>query len=142
MDAGPIEIKTPIAKAWFQKFTLTSTIWLSSRWILSAVGIIVLLGRVAGLLHNFSGHWQLIINTGSTLLLFLMMFLILNAQNRDARAVNLKLNQLYLAIHERNGQMTGTQALSNLELNELKRQYEKSMRHVRNAKNRSVPSNE
>jgi low affinity Fe/Cu permease len=67
----------------------------------------------------------LVINTGTTIVTFLMVFLIQNTQNRDARAINLKLNELIRAIDKARDQMIDIENLSDLELDDLQRTYEK-----------------
>ena len=56
-------------------------------------------GRITGPLFGYSDAWQLVINTGTTIVTFLMVFLIQNTQNRDARAIHLKLDELIRSIH-------------------------------------------
>ena len=70
-------------------------------------------------------HVQLVINTGTTIVTFLIFFLIKNTQNRDARAINLKLNELIRAIDKARDQMIDIENLSDLELDELQAKYEK-----------------
>jgi low affinity Fe/Cu permease len=67
----------------------------------------------------------LVINTGTTIVTFLMVFLIQNTQNRDARAINLKLNELIHAIDKARNQMIDIENLTDLELDELQARYEK-----------------
>jgi low affinity Fe/Cu permease len=71
---------------------------MGSPWaFLLAVGIIIL-WALTGWYFNFSNTWQLVINTGTTIVTFLMVFLIQNTQNRDSHAVNLKLDELIKAL--------------------------------------------
>ena len=63
-----------------------------------AIAVIVVSGALTGPLFHFSDTWQLIINTGTTIITFLMVFLIQNTQNRDARAIHLKLDELIRAV--------------------------------------------
>ncbi|AXC12367.1 putative membrane protein [Acidisarcina polymorpha] len=78
-----------------------------------------------GPLFHFSDTWQLIINTGTTIVTFLMVFLIQNTQNRDAKAINLKLNELIRAIDKARNKMIDIENLSDLELDALQATYEK-----------------
>lgn len=78
-----------------------------------------------GPVYHYSDTWQLIINTGTTIVTFLMVFLIQNTQNRDARAINLKLNELIRAISSAQDQMIDIERLSDEELEALSRRYEK-----------------
>ena len=95
----------------------------SSAFILALLVIIVWL--ISGPLFHFSDTWQLVINTGTTIVTFLMVFLIQNTQNRDARAINLKLNELIRAIDKAGDQMIDIEKLSDLELDEIQTRYEK-----------------
>lgn len=81
-------------------------------------GAIVLLWLVTGPLFGFSDTWQLIINTGTTIITFLMVFLIQNTQNRDAEAVQVKLDELLRATK---GAHTALLALEDLDQDELDR---------------------
>lgn len=87
-----------------------------------AVGIIVL-WAVTGPLFDFSNTWQLAINTGTTIITFLMVFLIQNTQNRDAKAIHLKLDELIWAIKGARNHMIDLEHMSDQELEELHRQF-------------------
>ena len=76
-------------------------------------------------IFHYSDTWQLVINTGTTIVTFLMVFLVQNTQNRDARAINLKLNELIRAIDAARDQMIDIESLSDLELSALQTKYEK-----------------
>ena len=84
----------------------------------------IVIWAVTGPLFHFSDTWQLVINTGTTIVTFLMVFLIQNTQNRDARAINLKLNELIRAVDKAHDQMIDIENLSDLELDELQARYE------------------
>jgi len=89
----------------FGKFAASASGWLGSKWaFLGAISIIVL-WAVTGPIFRYSDTWQLVINTGTTIVTFLMVFLIQNTQNRDARAINLKLNELIYATDTAGDQM-------------------------------------
>ena len=85
----------------------------------------ILVWAVLGPVFHFSDTWQLVINTGTTIVTFLMVFLIQNTQNRDARAINLKLNELIRSIDKARDQMIDIENLSDLELDELHAKYER-----------------
>ena len=78
-----------------------------------------------GPIFHFSQTWAQAINTGTGLATFLMVFLIQNMQNRDARAVNLKLNELILAMDKARNQLIDIERLSDMELDELQANYER-----------------
>ena len=80
-----------------EQFARRATTWTGSSWAFaSAVGVIVIWALI-GPFFRFSDTWQLVINTGTTIVTFLMVFLIQRAQNKDAQAVHLKLNELVAA---------------------------------------------
>jgi low affinity Fe/Cu permease len=89
---------------------------------LSAVTIIVVWG-VTGPIFHFSDTWQLIINTGTTIITFLMVFLIQNTQNRDSQVMQLKLNELIRAVHSARNDLVDLEELSDEELNRLQEQF-------------------
>jgi low affinity Fe/Cu permease len=80
---------------------------------------------LSGPFFHYSDTWQLVINTGTTIVTFLMVFLIQNTQNRDARAIHLKLNELIHAVDKAKNKMIDVEKLSDLELDELAKTYEK-----------------
>jgi low affinity Fe/Cu permease len=108
----------------FAQFANSCSTYLGSRWaFVAAIGIIVV-WAVTGPLFHYSDTWQLIINTGTTIVTFLMVFLIQNTQNRDARAMNLKLNELIESIKSARNEMIDIEHLSDKELDVLAHRYE------------------
>src|ERR1700729_2805113 len=109
----------------FGRFAARSSHYLGSRWaFIAAIGVIVV-WALTGPIFRYSDTWQLVINTGTTIVTFLMVFLIQNTQNRDARAIHLKLNELIHAVDKAKNQMIDVENLSDLELEELAKTYEK-----------------
>jgi low affinity Fe/Cu permease len=78
-----------------------------------------------GPVFHFSDNWAMVIGTGTAIATFLMVFLIQNTQNRDSRAINLKLNELIRAMDKARNQMIDIERLSDLELDEMQATYEK-----------------
>jgi low affinity Fe/Cu permease len=78
----------------FRVFARRSSIMLGSAWAFAAAVLVILVWILTGPTFHFSDTWQLIINTGTTIVTFLMVFLIQNTQNRDAKSANLKLDEL------------------------------------------------
>jgi low affinity Fe/Cu permease len=89
-----------------------------------AILIIVVWGMTGPMFH-FSDTWQLIINTGTTIVTFLMVFLIQNTQNRDAKAVHLKLDELIRAMKGARNRLVDLEKLSDEELKKLENEFER-----------------
>ncbi len=89
-----------------------------------AAGIIVVWGA-SGPVFGFSDTWQLVINTGTTIVTFLMVFLIQRSQNKDSLAIHLKLNELVAAIEGGSNRLIDVESLTEDELNVLRRHYAK-----------------
>jgi low affinity Fe/Cu permease len=121
-------VKQPAKKSaldWFGQFSARASSWLGSRWAFLAAVLVILAWAISGPMYRYSETWQLVINTGTTIVTFLMVFLIQNTQNRDARAINLKLNELIHAVGTAKNQMIDIENLSDVELDELTARYEK-----------------
>ena len=100
---------------------------------LLAVGIIIAWG-VTGPIFHFSDTWQLIINTGTTIVTFLMVFLIQNAQNRDAAAIQAKLDELLRAVGKARDQFIGVEHLTEREIEMIRRALEREVGRDREGK--------
>src|ERR1700727_2254722 len=109
---------------WFGQFAAKASGWLGSKWAFAGAGLIIVIWAASGFVFHYSDTWKLVINTGTTIVTFLMVFLIQNTQNRDARAINLKLNELIRALDKARDQMIDIENLSDLELDELQIRYE------------------
>jgi low affinity Fe/Cu permease len=109
----------------FTRFSVHSSRCLGSRWAFIAAIAVIALWALTGPLFHYSDTWQLVINTGTTIVTFLMVFIIQNTQNRDARAIHLKLNELIHAIDKAKNGMIDVESLSDCELEELSKTYEK-----------------
>jgi low affinity Fe/Cu permease len=125
MTNEPSEVKTRTTNDGFGQFAAAASGWLGSKWAFAGAALVIVMWGLSGPLFHFSDTWQLVINTGTTIVTFLMVFLIQNTQNRDARAINLKLNELIRAIDKARDQMIDIENLSDLELDELQANYEK-----------------
>ena len=95
----------------------------SAIFILACLGIVVWL--VTGPYFHFSDTWQLIINTATTVITFLMVFLIQNTQNRDTLAMNLKLDEIIRSIRHAHNEMINIEKLSDEDLADLAKHYER-----------------
>jgi low affinity Fe/Cu permease len=94
----------------------------SSVSFIIALGIVVV-WALTGPVFGFSDTWQLVINTGTTIVTFLMVFLIQNTQNRDARAMHLKVDELIRATKRARNRFMDLETLSSKELDELEKEF-------------------
>lgn len=86
---------------------------------------VILIWGITGPLFNFSDTWQLVINTGTTIVTFLMVFLIQRAQNKDALAIHLKLNEIVAALEGASNRLIDVEDLSEPEINALRAYYKR-----------------
>jgi low affinity Fe/Cu permease len=103
-----------------------------SNWVTKATGtptaflmalLVVLIWGICGPVFHFSEVWQLVINTGTTIVTFLMMFVIQQSQNRDTMALHLKLNELIAANENTSNRLVGSEDLTDEELETIKKFY-------------------
>lgn len=97
--------------------------WAGSASVFLGALLIVIIWAFTGPIFGFSDTWQLVINTGTTIITFLMVFLIQNTQNRDGKAVQLKLDELIRATKGARNQYVGLEDLSDEELAELDAEF-------------------
>ena len=81
----------------FSRFASRISQWMGAPWAFLAAALVIVVWLFTGPIFGFSTEWQLVVNTGTTVITFLMVFLIQNTQNRDARAMHLKLDELIRA---------------------------------------------
>jgi low affinity Fe/Cu permease len=99
--------------------------WVGSPWAFTLAIGTVLGWALLGPKYHYSDTWQLIINTGTTVVTFLIVFLIQNTQNRDARAIHLKLDEVIHAIRSAHNDMMSIEKLTDAELEELAERYQR-----------------
>jgi low affinity Fe/Cu permease len=95
-----------------------------SAWAFAAAVVVVLVWGATGPAFHYSNTWQLVINTGTTIVTFLMVFLIQNTQNRDARVMHLKLDELIRAVAGARNSLVDMEHLSDDELARLQAEFE------------------
>ena len=88
-------------------------------------------GRFQGRIFDFSDTWQLVINTGTTIITFLMVFLIQNTQNRDTEAMQIKLDELIRAVDSAQNTMLDLEEMDESELDRLRAEYEELAQKAR-----------
>ena len=110
---------------WFSHFASRAAHWAGHYLAFLAAVLIIVIWAATGPFFKFSSTWQLVINTGTTIITFLMVFLIQNSQNRDAMAVHLKLDELLRAVNEADNEMMTAEDDDEKELEDLKKDYMK-----------------
>ncbi len=100
-----------------------------SPWAFIAAFFLILVWAVSGPFFNFSENWQLVINTATTILTFLMVFLIQNMQNRDAKAIHLKLDELIRASIPARDSLIEVEDLKDEELEEFHEEFKNFRAH-------------
>lgn len=96
-------------------------------WVFAVAIATIILWAITGPLFHFSDTWQLVINTGTTIVTFLMVFLIQNSQNRDAAAIQIKLNEL-IRVSKAHNSFVGVERLTNQEIEEIRTTCEEHAR--------------
>jgi low affinity Fe/Cu permease len=109
----------------FGVFARRASSVLGSAWAFVVAILIIVIWAATGHAFGYSDTWQLIINTGTTIVTFLMVFLIQNTQNRDAKAVHLKLDELIRALSGARNKLVDLEKLSDDELKTLENEFEK-----------------
>jgi low affinity Fe/Cu permease len=121
----PFVVKDRTVHDHFGRFAATVSGWLGSTWAFAAAGLVVVVWAATGPVLHFSQTWAEAINTGAGVATLLMVLLIQSTQNRDSRAINLKLNELIRAMDSARNQLIDIERLSDLELDEMQATYEK-----------------
>jgi low affinity Fe/Cu permease len=117
--------QNPSVHVHFGRFASRASAWFGSTWAFVAAGLMTIVWAASGPLFHFSAKWAGMISTGTSLLTFLMVLLIQNTQNRDSRAINLKLNELIRAVDKAGNHMIDIERLSDMELDEMQAMYER-----------------
>src|ERR1700754_4299818 len=126
-------MKVTKSTSWFSSFSKWISHWTGSPLAFGlALGTIVVWG-ISGPLFGFSDTWQLVINTGTTIVTFLMVFLIQNTQNRDGAAVQVKLDELIRCTSGAHNALLNLEELEEDELHEICREYTEIAERAREA---------
>jgi low affinity Fe/Cu permease len=96
-----------------------------SPWAFTLAIAIIIIWGISGPVFGYSDTWQLIINTGTTIITFLMVFLIQNTQNRDAKVIHLKLDELIRATKRARNHLVDLEDLSDDEIRELEQEFQR-----------------
>ena len=105
----------PLLQRW-EDVAQTITEWSGKPWTFGLAVLIVVVWAATGPLFGFSDTWQLVINTGTTIITFLMVFIIQQTQNKDTQALELKLNEIVAAISGASNRLIDVESLTSAEL--------------------------
>src|SRR6187431_2303607 len=108
---------------WLEGLARQATVRAGSSWAFGVALTVVLVWFITGPFFAFSDTWQLVINTGTTIMTFLMVFLIQRAQNKDSLAIQLKLNELVAAVSGASNRLIDVEDLDEDELQRLHDHY-------------------
>ncbi len=109
--------------AFFEKLAHAAIEWAGGSWAFGIAVVVILVWALTGPIFGFSDTWQLVINTGTTIVTFLMVFLIQRAQNKESKAMQLKLNEIVAAIQGASNHLIDAEDLSEREIEALRRHY-------------------
>jgi len=130
-------------KAFFHRFAFLTASAMGSAWAFFLGIFIVVVWAASGKYFHYSDTWQLVINTGTTIVTFLMVFLIQHTQNRDMKITQMKLDELIRAVAEARTDLIQMESLPDEELNELegelKKERERAIREKKRAASRTQP---
>ena len=125
MTNRPVEAQPPTVHDHFGRFAASASAWLGSAWAFAAAGLVIAVWAATGPIFHFSDRWAQVLSTATALVTFLMVFLIQSTQNRDSRAINLKLNELIRAMATARNQLIDIERLTDVELDEMQATFEK-----------------
>lgn len=109
----------------FRKFAIVCSDAVGSSWTFLLAVMVILVWAFTGPMFDYSDTWQLLINTGTTIVTFLMVFLIQNAQNRESRCTQLKLDELIRALDGARNKLVNLNELSDEDLRQLQDEFAK-----------------
>jgi low affinity Fe/Cu permease len=123
-----VEVRARVEKPnavnlWFSRFAAKTAALVGRPYMFFLAVAVIVAWAILGPYFRFSDTWQLIINTGTTIVTFLVVFLIQNTQNRDAKALHLKLDELIRSHHPASNELIDVEKLSDEELNVLEERY-------------------
>src|SRR3989441_104552 len=114
----------PLHESWFRRFSYRVAAAVGTHRAFLIATAVVLAWAATGPLFHFSDSWQLVINTGTTIVTFLMVFLIQRSQNKDALAIHLKLNEIVAALEGASNRLIDVEDLTEAEIKTLHKHYQ------------------
>ncbi|MGH8546308.1 MAG: low affinity iron permease family protein [Gammaproteobacteria bacterium] len=133
-------------KSWFSRFAKATARYTGKPLTFMIAALIIVVWAISGPIFGFSDTWQLVINTGTTIVTFLMVFLIQNTQNRDSEAMQVKLDELIRATRGAQNALLDLEELEEEELDVVRDEYEKIAERARGEfrkrRGKSAPTSE
>lgn len=139
-EGDDLTSRTPARKhsSWFNAAAVRSANAVGSPYAFGAAVFLVLGWAASGPVFGFSDTWQLVINTGTTIITFLMVFLIQHTQNRDIRAVHLKLDELISALREARNELLDAENMPDDSLDALQAEFQALCKKAQSAAARAA----
>ena len=125
------KVKLPHEIAWTERLAHRTTIWVGSSWAFFVALVMTLLWLVSGPLYHFSDTWQLVMNTITSIMTFLMVFLLQRSQNKDSLAMQIKLNEILGAIRGASNLLINVEDLPEDQVRALHERYQKLCEKVK-----------
>jgi low affinity Fe/Cu permease len=124
---APQERRSPLRllNVFLERFSHYVTLWSGSSWAFGLAVLVIVVWVVTGPVFNYSDTWQLVINTGTTIVTFLMVFLIQRSQNKESLAVQVKLNELLASQQGASNRLINVEDLSEEQINDLHERFSK-----------------
>jgi low affinity Fe/Cu permease len=127
------------SRSWFTRFAKWTARITGKPLTFAIAAGVILVWAVSGPIFRFSDTWQLLINTGTTIVTFLMVFLIQSTQNRDTEAMQVKLDELIRVVQGANIELLDLEELEEKELDEIRDQYEAMARKAQAGRRKKAP---
>jgi low affinity Fe/Cu permease len=121
-------------QSWYTRFAKSAAHFAGRPRVFALAALLIVVWIVTGPIFGFSDTWQLVINTGTTIITFLMVFLIQNTQNRDTEAMQIKLDELIRATQGANNRLLDLEELEDRELEDFRNRYESIAEQARSCK--------
>jgi low affinity Fe/Cu permease len=121
----------------FRTFASKASYVVGTKWAFLAAVLLIVAWAASGPFFHYSDTWQLVVNTATTVVTFLIVFLIQNSQNRDARAIHLKLDEIIRSIERAENEMIHIEKLSDEELEAMTQKFEKIRREYESRSRRA-----
>src|SRR6267142_5214734 len=121
--AQPLFPRSAVGKR-LERWSRVVTSWAGSSWAFAIAVLVIAAWLVTGPVFHYSDTWQLVINTGTTIVTFLMVFLIQRSQNKDALAIHLKLNEIVAALEGASNRLIDVEDLTEAEIKTLHKHYQ------------------